>query len=261
MSGPLAAGERVLVLDPRGRRFLIRLQEGATFHFHAGALRHDDVIGGDEGLSVTTNTGAVVRVFRPRLADFVLKMSRGAQVIYPKDIAAILMDADVYPGAAVLEAGTGSGALTIGLLRAVGPEGRVVSYEIREDHAAVGADNVASFFGRLPERADLRTGDVREVAETGERFDRVVLDMPEPWGPLPEVSRALRPGGVLCGYVPTTPQVQSLVAGMEDHDYTEVQTYEVLQRGWHVTRRSVRPDHRMIGHTGFVTVGRLVGPG
>ncbi|HZD18780.1 MAG TPA: tRNA (adenine-N1)-methyltransferase [Actinomycetota bacterium] len=257
MSRPLEAGERVLVLDARGRRFLIRLEAGATFHFHAGALPHDDLIGAPEGRSITTNTGARLRVFRPRLADFVLKMSRGAQVIYPKDIGAILMDADVYPGARVLEAGTGSGALTIALIRAVGERGRVVSYEIREDHAAVAADNVASFFGSTPPTIDLRTGDVREVAGTDERFDRAVLDVPQPWDALEAVTSVLEPGGVLCGYVPTTPQVQSLVVAMGEQGYAEVQTIEVLQRGWHVTRTSVRPDHRMVAHTGFLTVGRL----
>lgn len=259
MTRPFESGERVLIVDSRGRRFLVRLEAGATFHFHAGALPHDHVIGAEEGLSVATNTGAKLQVFRPRLADFVLKMARGAQVIYPKDIGAILVDADVYPGARVLEAGTGSGALTIALLRAVGPEGRVVSYEAREDHATVAADNIASFFGRIPPAADLRTGDVREVATLGDRFDRAILDMPEPWGPLAEVVGVLRPGALLCGYVPTTPQVQSLVVAMEDGGFTEVQTYEVLQRGWHVTRRSVRPDHRMVAHTGFITVGRLGG--
>lgn len=256
MSDPLRAGERVILLDGRGRRFLLHLEAGTTFHFHAGALPHDDLIGRPEGARITTNTGAALTVFRPRLADFVLKMSRGAQVIYPKDLGAILVETDVFPGARVLEAGTGSGALTIALARAVGADGRVVSYEVRPDHAKVAAANIASFLEGIPPVLELREGDVGEVGATGDRFDRAILDMPEPWRPLHEVTQALEPGGVLCGYVPTTPQVQSLVVAMEELGYVEVQTLEVLQRGWHVTRQSVRPNHRMVAHTGFLTVGR-----
>ena len=256
MSRTLQAGERAILLDKRGRRFLLHLEPGAVFHFHDGALPHDELIGRPEGTRSTTNTGAAVTVFRPRLADFVMKMSRGAQVIYPKDLGAILVETDVFPGAHVLEAGTGSGALTIALARAVGRDGRVVSYELRTDHAEVGAANVASFLGGVPPWVDLRPGDVREVAGTDERFDRAILDMPEPWTPLDEVTGALHPGGIVCGYVPTTPQVQALVVAMEERGYVEVQTLEVLQRGWHVTRKSVRPNHRMVGHTGFVVTGR-----
>lgn len=256
MSDPLAAGERVLLIDARGRRFLIALEAGGTFHFHGGVVAHDDVIGRVEGSRIESRSGAALTAYRPRLADFVLKMSRGAQVVYPKDLGAILVQADVFPGAQVLEAGTGSAALTIALCRATGPEGRVVSYEVRDDHREVAAANVETFFGKSPPWLDLRRGDVRGVAETGESFDRAVLDLPEPWGTLPEVTAALRPGGILCGYLPTTPQVQSLVGAMSDRGYREVETFEVLQRGWHVTPRSVRPDHRMVAHTGFITVGR-----
>lgn len=256
MSDPLAAGERVLLVDARGRRFLVTLEEAGEFHFHGGVVAHDDVIGSTEGSRIESRSGASLTAFRPRLADFVLKMSRGAQVVYPKDLGAILVQADVHPGAHVLEAGTGSGALTLALCRATGPEGRVVSYEVRDDHLEVAARNVTSFFGEVPAWLELRGGDVRGVAEGDETFHRAVLDLPQPWEALGEVTGALRPGGILCGYLPTTPQVQSLVVAMEDRGYLEVETFEVLQRGWHVTARSVRPDHRMVAHTGFLVVGR-----
>jgi tRNA (adenine57-N1/adenine58-N1)-methyltransferase catalytic subunit len=251
---PLAAGERVLLLDSRGRRYLVRLEPGGTFHFHGGALPHDLVIGSEEGTTVHTTTGGSLICFRPRLADFILKMGRGAQVIYPKDLGPILVYADVFPGARVLEAGSGSGALTIALCRAVGPEGRVVSYEARDEFHRIATRNTEDFFGKVPAWLDLRLGDVREVA--GETFHRVVLDLPEPWAVLAETSGALLPGGVLCGYLPTTGQVQSLVEAMEAAAFAEVQTFEVLLRTWHVEPRSVRPDHRMVAHTGFITVGR-----
>lgn len=256
MSDPLAPGDRVLLVDARGRRFLITLETGGAFHFHGGVVAHDDVIGKPEGSGVESRSGSALTVLRPRLADVVLKMPRGAQVVYPKDLGAILVQADVFPGAWVLEAGTGSAALTIALCRATGPEGRVVSYEVRDDHREVAERNVASFFGGAPAWLELRAGDVREVAGTGDRFDRAILDLPEPWEALAEVTDALHPGGILCGYLPTTPQVQSLVVAMHERGYLEVETFEVLQRGWHVTPRSVRPDHRMVAHTGFVIVGR-----
>lgn len=256
MSAPFEPGERALLLDDRGRRFLVRLQPGGTFHFHGGAVPHDLIIGSPEGTIVHSTTGASLRCLRPRLADFVLKMPRGAQVVYPKDIGAILVEADIGPGTRVLEAGTGSGALTIGLCRATGPEGGVSSYELRPDFHERATANVEAFFGKVPAWLDLRLGDVREVAGTGERFDRVVLDLPEPWAVLPEVGAVLTPGGILCTYLPTVNQVQEAALAMRSSGYDEVNTLEVLVRFWHVTERSVRPDHRMVAHTGFVTVGR-----
>jgi tRNA (adenine57-N1/adenine58-N1)-methyltransferase catalytic subunit len=253
---PLRAGERVVLLDARGRRFLVRLESGSTFHHHGGAVPHDLVIGSPEGVTVHSTTGAPLVCFRPRLADFVLKMGRGAQVIYPKDIGPILVYADIGPGARVLEAGTGSGGLTLALCRAVGSEGRVVSYETRREFLEVARANAEGFFGKVPAWLDLRLGDVREVAGSGETFHRVLLDMPEPWGVLSEVGSALAPGGLLCGYLPTTGQVQSLALALEEAGYIQIETFEVLIRTWHVVARSVRPDHRMIGHTGFVTVAR-----
>ena len=256
MSAPFEPGERVLLIDGRGRRFLVRLQAGGTFHFHGGAVPHDLILGSEEGTVVHSTTGAGLVCLRPTLADFVLKMPRGAQVVYPKDMGAIVVEADIAPGTAVLEAGTGSGALTIALCRATGPEGRVVSYEGREDFRDKAVANLEAFFGKIPSWADLRLGDVREVAATGEMFDRAVLDLPEPWAVLPEVSTALRTGGILCTYLPTTNQIQQCVLTLESSGFTEVATFEVLIRSWHVTARSVRPDHRMVAHTGFITVGR-----
>ncbi|HEX8100310.1 MAG TPA: tRNA (adenine-N1)-methyltransferase [Actinomycetota bacterium] len=256
MSTPFEAGERVLLLDRRRRRFLVRLQPGATFHFHGGRVPHDLILGSEEGTTVHSTAGATLLCLRPTLADFILKMPRGAQVIYPKDIGAVLVYADIAPGRAVLEAGTGSGAMTLALCRATGPEGRVVSYEARLDFHQKAASNLEAFLGKLPDWLELRVGDVQEVAATADRFDRVVLDLPEPWAVLADVGSVLRSGGILCTYLPTTNQVQQAVLAMEEAGYDEVQTFEILLRSWHVTPRSVRPDHRMVAHTGFITVGR-----
>ena len=249
-----------MLIDARGRTYLVLLQEHAQFHFHGGAIEHDAIIGADQGTRVESPTGAALWVLRPRLADFVLKMKRGAQVVYPKDLGPILVYADIYPGARVLEAGTGSGSLCMALCRAVGAEGRVVSYEIREEHASRGRKNLKSFFGgELPGWLDLRDADVREVGTGGDRFDRVVLDMPEPWGVLEAVEPALETGAIVCGYVPTTIQVQDMVMSLRARGYGQVQTIETLHRTWHVEQRSVRPDHRMVGHTGFLVIGRYTG--
>jgi tRNA (adenine57-N1/adenine58-N1)-methyltransferase len=259
VTAPFEPGERILLVDQRGRRYLVKLRAGETWHSHGGGLPHDLVIGSPEGTEVHSATGMSFRAFRPRMADFVLKMPRGAQVVYPKDVGAILVEADVFPGARVLEAGTGSGALTMALCRAVGPDGRVVSYELRPEFQAKAAQNVETFLGKMPPWLELRAGDVREVAETDDRFDRVVLDLPEPWEVLPALETTLEPGGIVCGYLPTTVQVQQLVLALEEAGFEHLETFEVLHRTWHVTGRSVRPDHRMVAHTGFVTVARRIG--
>jgi tRNA (adenine57-N1/adenine58-N1)-methyltransferase len=256
MSVPFEAGERVLLVDERGRRFLLKLQAGSVFHFHGGAVPHDLVLGSEEGVAVHSTNGVRLVCYRPTMADFILKMPRGAQVVYPKDIGAILVYADIAPGTRVLEAGTGSAALTLALARATGPEGAVVSYEARDDHHQQAVENLETFLGKVPPWVELRLGDVRDVQATGETFDRAVLDLPEPWSVLPEVSAALHPGALLCAYLPTTNQVQQAVLALEAGGFDEVSTFEVLLRPWHVTGRSVRPDHRMVGHTGFVIIGR-----
>jgi len=255
-TGTFRDGERALLMDGRGRRYLIRLQRGGTFHFHGGSVRHDAVIGEPEGLLLRATSGARLLCLRPTLADFVLKMPRGAQVVYPKDIGAILIHADVAPGSRVLEAGTGSGALSMGMARAIGPSGRLVSYEAREDFHATARQNLEAFFGEVPPWVELRLGDVRDAGSLRETHDRVVLDLPEPWAVLAEITRALRPGGILCTYLPTTNQTREAVLAMERAGYGQVDTFEVLVRHWHVTDRSVRPDHRMVAHTGFITTGR-----
>jgi len=255
-AGAFQPGERAMLMDGRGRRYLVRLHPGGTFHFHGGSLRHDALIGSPEGVQVHATSGARLTALRPTLADFVLKMPRGAQVVYPKDIGAILMHADIAPACRVLEAGTGSGALSMGLARAVGPDGKVVTYEVREDFHATARTNLEAFFGTIPSWVDLRQGDVRGVAGAGERFDRVVLDLPEPWAVLADVTSALHPGGILCAYLPTTNQTREIVLAMAWAGYGQLDTFEVMVRHWHVTDRSVRPDHRMVAHTGFITVGR-----
>jgi tRNA (adenine57-N1/adenine58-N1)-methyltransferase catalytic subunit len=260
VSAPFEPGERILLIDEQGRRFLVRLVKGMDFHFHGGVVPHDLVLGSEEGTVVHSMTGARVLCLRPGLAEFILKMPRGAQVVYPKDIGAVLIEADIAPGVRVLEAGTGSGALTLALCRATGPEGTVVTYEAREDFHGRATANLEAFFGKVPAWVDLRLGDVRQVAGTDEEFDRAVLDLPEPWSVLAEVSVALRPGGILCTYLPTVNQVQQSTLALEGAGFVELRTFEVLHRTWHVTERSVRPDHRMVAHTGFITVGRKSSP-
>lgn len=256
--GPLRDGERVLLLDTKDRRYLVTLRAGSTWHSHGGALALDPLIGASEGSTVTSASGMTFVAFRPRLADVSLKMPRGAQVVYPKDAAAIVTEADVFPGARVLEAGTGSGALLLALLRATGPTGSVVTYDLRAEFQTVARENVEAVHGSLPPWVECRVGDVRDVAGTGERFDRVVLDLPEPWGVLPALAGATEPGAIVCAYVPTTVQVQAFVLALGAHGWRHLETFEILQRSWHVTERSVRPDHRMVAHTGFVSLGRRI---
>lgn len=250
-AGPVTAGERVLLVDAKDRRYLITLVRGGTFHTHSGAVAHDDVIGMDEGATVVGTTGRRYLMVRPTLADVVLKMPRGAQVIYPKDLGAILLAADVGPGQRILEAGVGSGALSMALLRA---GASVVGYELRDDFAARARANVTAFCG--PD-ADYRveSRDVTEgIDEVG--LDRVLLDMPEPWRVAPHAGAALRPGGILLAYLPTINQTAELRRVLGQGSFGLAATSEVLHRTWHVEARSVRPDHRMVAHTGFLTWAR-----
>jgi len=256
---PLEAGERVLLQDSKGRRYLVTLQAGATFHTHRGRLAHDQLIGNREGEVAATDLGQRLLVLRPTLADWVLKMPRGAQVIYPRVLALMVMAADVQPGMTVLEAGAGSGALSMTLLQALGPSGRLVSFELRPEFAAQARRNVEAWFGKLPDAWDLRDGDVVEGVATVGTVDRVLLDLLEPWLVVPGAAGALEPGGVLVAFVATVPQVMRLVEALDtSRQFGLVETSEAILRPWHVDGLAVRPEHRMIGHTGFLVSARRV---
>ncbi len=259
-TGPLAAGERVQLTDAKGRHYTMLLTPGAEFHTHRGAVAHDAVIGLAEGSVVKSTSGDPFLVLRPLLVDYVMSMPRGAQVIYPKDAAQIVAEGDIFPGARVLEAGAGSGAMTCWLLRAVGPSGRVTSYEVRDDHAEHAARNVAAFFGERPDSWELVIGDV--ASHTGPQVDRVVLDMLAPWEVLDSVAAALVPGGVLIVYVATVPQLSRTVEALREQQcWTEPRAWETLQRGWDVVGLAVRPQHSMRGHTAFLICARRLAPG
>lgn len=256
MAEPIAYGESVLLIDSKGRHYLVRMSEGGTFQYHRGVLPHGDIVGCEEGVTLLSSNGGPLTVLRPRLADFILKMQRGAQVVYPKDIGPILVWADIAAGMTVVEAGTGSGALAIALARAVGPDGRVISVERRPDHAAHARKSITRWFGTIPDHLELREGDVESVV-TELAPERVVLDLPEPWHAAEELARSMPGGGVLCAYVPTIPQVQTLVEALRAaRVWGEIEITETLYRTWNVAGRSVRPDHQMVGHTGFLVVAR-----
>lgn len=259
MSEPVSYGESVLLIDLKGRHYLVKLVEGGSFQYHRGTLPHSEIAGSTEGTLLPSSAGGRLLLLRPRLADFILKMRRGAQVVYPKDIGPILVWADIAPGMTVLEAGTGSGALAIALARAVGPTGRVVSVERREDHARHARTSVERWFGEVPAHLELRTGQVEEVIEEI-RPDRIVLDLPEPWHAAEEATGVMAGGEVLCAYLPTVPQVQTLVETLRGtRRWAEIEVTETLYRTWNVAGRSVRPDHQMVGHTGFLVVARALG--
>lgn len=265
-SGDFRVGDSVQLTDPKGNMHTVVLEPARQFHTHRGAISHDDLIGIPEGSVVTSTNGTPYLALRPLLHDFVLSMPRGATVIYPKDLAAIVGYADVFPGARVLEAGAGSGAMSCALLRAVGESGSLISYERREEFAAVARKNVERFFGTVPDMWSLRHGDIRdadtEVAAGVLVVDRVVLDMLAPWEVLDTVAGALIPGGVLCVYVATTTQLSRTVEALRDMGgWTEPASWESMVRGWHVDGLAVRPDHRMIGHTGFLMTVRRLAPG
>jgi tRNA (adenine57-N1/adenine58-N1)-methyltransferase len=259
--GPLAAGERITLTDPKGRRHSVVLSVGGQFHTTKGSVSHNDLISQPEGVVVTSTGGAPFLAMRPLLHEFTVSMPRGAAVIYPKDAAQILMNADIFPGARVLEAGAGSGALTCSLLRAIGPGGRLTSYERREDFADLARRNVEGFFGVSPSNWELRVGDLVGSLD-GEPLDRVVLDMLAPWECVAALAEVLVPGGVLCAYVTTTTQLAQTVETLRVHTgFTEPEATESLVRAWHVEGLAVRPRHNMVGHTGFVIIARRMAPG
>lgn len=250
--------------DAKGRKYTVVLEPGKEFHTHRGGVLHDDLIGTAEGSVVTSTNGTPYLALRPLLVDYVLSMPRGAQVIYPKDAAQIVHEGDIFPGARVLEAGAGSGALTCSLLRAVGPAGRVISYEVRQDHADHAVRNVETFFGERPGNWDLTVADVAsfDPATAGGRVDRVVLDMLAPWDALPTVAASLVPGGVLIVYVATVTQLSRVVEALREQEcWTEPRAWESMVRGWHVVGLAVRPEHRMQGHTAFLVGARRLAEG
>ncbi len=314
--GPFAAGDQVQLTDPKGRMHQIVLSAGGTFHTHRGSLSHDDLIGRPEGSVVTASSGTAYVALRPLLADYTLAMKRGATIVYPKDAAQILAYADVFPGARVLEAGAGSGALSCWLLRAIGPDGELVSFEARPDFAEIARENVRKYFGEVPAWWRLVTGelsaavaldpaartsavyarlrhaaeladeaeaaedpeapeDPEEAGEARDRapgpmaepsgapaFDRVVLDMLAPWENVAAAARVLIPGGLICCYVATTTQLSRVVEELRGHGgFFEPAAWETLYRGWHVDGLAVRPDHRMIAHTGFLVTARRLAAG
>jgi tRNA (adenine57-N1/adenine58-N1)-methyltransferase len=264
-SGPFRAGDRVQLTGPKGRMNTITLEPGKLFHSHRGVLPHDAIIGLPDGSVVTNNAGVEHLALRPLLTDFVMSMPRGAAIVYPKDAAQILALADIFPGATVVEAGVGSGALSLWLLRAIGPEGRLLSFERREEFADVARDNAATFLGGDPGNWTLTVGDLQDAlpaaVEPG-TVDRVVLDMLAPWETLDAVTAALKPGGVVICYVATVTQLSRVAEAIRaSGDFTHPQSNETMVRGWHVEGLAVRPDHRMIAHTGFLITARRLAPG
>ncbi|MBV9328674.1 MAG: tRNA (adenine-N1)-methyltransferase [Chloroflexi bacterium] len=252
-------GEMALVLDPTGKRYLICLADQDTLHHHLGTVQHADIIGQLDGARVRSSQGRVFTVVRPRLIDAILEMPRKSGIVYPKDAAHLLAWADVAPGQRVLESGVGSGALTLALLRAVGERGQVIGYEVRSDFLELALSNVHAQANPRPTNLLLREHDIY-TGIPDQDFDRVVLDLPEPWRVVPHVRAALKPGGWLAAYTPSIVQAGHLVETVRATGrFVQIETNEVLLRGWHIQGQAVRPEHEMVGHTGFVNVARLVG--
>lgn len=257
------SGQRIHLVDKKERHYAVTLRSGDVFQYSGDRIAHDAIIGQPDGSLVTFSSGRSMLALHPTLGEYTLKMPRGAQVIYPKDLAMITTWADIYPGARVFEAGVGSGSLTMALLRAVGERGSVVSYEVREDFAATAQKNIERYMGKVP-NFFLYIRDAYEGIEAGGSgspgmFDRLVLDLPEPWRVVPHAAQALRIGGIYLSYVPTVPQVMQTVQALEQSRvFTLVETFETLLRTWNIKGRSVRPDHRMVAHSGFITVARKV---
>lgn len=256
-------GDRVQLTGPKGRLHTVTLTEGGGLHTHRGVLWHSAIVGQPEGSVLAASNGDAYLALRPLLADYVMSMPRGAAIVYPKDAAQILALADIHPGATVVEAGVGSGALSLWLLRALGPSGRLVSFERREEFADVARGNVAGFLGEVPANWEVVLGDLAaELPTRGIRADRVILDMLAPWECLPAVSAALEPGGVLLCYVATVTQLSRVSEAIRAAGgFTPPESSETIVRGWHVEGLAVRPDHRMVGHTGFLLTARRLAPG
>jgi tRNA (adenine57-N1/adenine58-N1)-methyltransferase catalytic subunit len=253
-----ADGELILLVDKVGRRHRVRLKAGARHSLHSGAIEHDDLIGRPEGVVVTTQLGARLLAVRPTFAEQVTGRQRQAQPIYPKDLGAILVGADIYPGARVLEAGTGTGALTLAVLRAVGHDGMVVSYEQREEFLEAARRAIGDTLGALPPNLTLKLADVYLGVEERD-MDRVLLDLPEPWQAVEAVRSALRPGGIVFAHCPNVSQVQRFFDCLREvRGFGMLEVFEVLQRGWTVRGRSLRPSHRMVAHTGFLCFARRI---
>lgn len=262
--GPLREGDRVQITDPKGRMHTVILVKGGQFQSSRGILRHDDVIGAPDGQVVDAGDGRTFRVMRPLLSDYVLSMPRGAAIIYPKDAAQIVQIGDIFPGARVLESGVGSGALTLSLLSAIGPSGQLTSVEIREDFAEIAAANVDLWFGGRHPSWELRVQDLVEALRRIETasYDRVVLDLLDPWSFVDQIARVLEPGGVFVSYITTVPQMSRVVEALrESGEFSEPQAMDSTNRTWHVQGLAVRPDHRMIGHTGYLVSARRMAPG
>jgi len=259
--GYFAAGDRIQLTDPKGKLYSFTITPGKEWHTHKGWIVHDELIGLPEGSVVSTTAGLKFTAFIPLLSDYVLSMPRGATIVYPKDAAMIVGVADVYPGAHVLEAGVGSGALSLSLLRAVGPSGSLDSFERRNDFADIARSNVENYFGSLPEHWSLTVGSVQEI-DSKKIYDRVILDMLAPWECVEMAAKVLRPGGVFLAYVATTTQLSATAEALKsDGHFTEPESSETIVRGWHHEGLAVRPQQRMIGHTGFLIQSRRMAPG
>ena len=260
-TGPFQSGDRVQLTDEKGKMYSFFLISGGQWHSHNGWINHDEIIGQDEGVVVLSNSGTKYQVLRPLLNDYVLSMGRGATIIYPKDSAVIVGFADIFPGAKVLEAGAGSGALSISILRAISEKGKLQSFEERDEFLEIARRNVKEYFGYLPENWQLNSGRVQEGNFSGE-FDRVVFDMLAPWDALDTAANALRPGGVLCCYVATTTQLSRTAEALRESNlFSEPESMEILLRNWHHEGLAVRPQHSMNAHTGFLLFARKMKPG
>lgn len=265
LSGPFREGDRVQLTGPKNKLHTITLQAGSVFHSHRGPINHDDIIGLPDGSVVRNEVGVEHLALRPLLNDFVMSMPRGAAIIYPKDAAQILALGDVFPGATVVEAGVGSGALSLWLLRALNGAGWLSSFERREEFAEIAQANITTFFGARPDNWTVTLGDLAEALPARHEpgtVDRVLLDMLAPWECLDAVSTALKPGGVLLCYVATVTQLSRVAEAIRSSgNFTNPQSNETMVRGWHVEGLAVRPDHRMIAHTGFLLTARRLAPG